>query len=150
MSPDQWAQERGAITQEVTQDNSNALYRLFVKMQGRMIGGTPYAKNGLGTVQSFARDVNSAQLRKFYRAWYHPNNAVYVIVGDVDGPATIAKVKEIFGDVPAAKLPSRAPVHLSRSAARSITTPPINRSPAFCSVIGCRGTTVRITPPPRL
>ncbi len=112
MAADQWNQERGAITQEVTQDNSNALYRLFVKMQERIIGGTPYAKNGLGTVEGFARGVNSRQLLKFYRAWYHPNNAVYVIVGDVDGPATVAEVGRLFGDVPAATLPARAPVHL--------------------------------------
>ena len=48
MSQEQWNQERGAITQEVQQDNSGALYRLFVKMQTRLIGGTPYAKNTLG------------------------------------------------------------------------------------------------------
>ncbi|MGA8532996.1 MAG: pitrilysin family protein [Candidatus Tumulicola sp.] len=112
MLPEQWNQERGAITQEVTQDDSNALYRLFVKMQNRILGGTPYAKNGLGTVEGFARDVNSEQLLKFYRAWYHPNNAVYVIVGDVDGPATIAGVKQLFGDIPAGTLPPRAPVRL--------------------------------------
>jgi zinc protease len=112
MAPDQWAQERGAITQEVTQDNSDAIYRLFVKMEERIIGGTPYAKNGLGTVEGFAKDVTSPQLLKFYRRWYHPNNAVYVIVGNVDGPETIAKVKEFFGDIPAAKLPPREPVRL--------------------------------------
>ncbi|HEY1654423.1 MAG TPA: pitrilysin family protein [Candidatus Tumulicola sp.] len=112
MAKDQWAQERGAITQEVTQDNSNAIYRLFVKMEQRIVGGTPYAKNGLGTVEGFAKDVTSAALLKFYRDWYHPNNAVYVIVGNVDGPSTVAKVKEIFGDVPAAKLPAREAVRL--------------------------------------
>lgn len=112
MAPDQWKQERGAITQEVTQDNSNAFYRLFVKMQERLIGGTPYAKNGLGTVKSFAGDVNSEQLLKFYRTWYHPNNAVYVIAGNVDPQATIEQVKSLFGDVPSAKLPAREPVHL--------------------------------------
>lgn len=113
MAPDQWAQERGAITQEVTQDNSNAFYRLFVKMQNRLIGGTPYAKDTLGTVEGFAKDVDSAQLLKFYRTWYHPNNAVYVITGDVDGPSTIARVKALFGDIPAAKLPEREAVHLA-------------------------------------
>lgn len=112
MAPDQWAQERGAITQEVTQDNSNAIYRLFVRMENRLIAGTPYAKNGLGTVRSFAKDVDSAQLLKFYHQWYHPNNAVYVIVGDVDGPATVRKVEEFFGDLPSAKLPPRSPVVL--------------------------------------
>ncbi|MBV8149220.1 MAG: insulinase family protein, partial [Candidatus Eremiobacteraeota bacterium] len=112
MAPDQWAQERGAITQEVTQDNSNAFYRLFVKMQDRLIGGTPYAKNTLGTVQGFAKNVNSTQLLKFWHTWYHPNNAVYVIAGDVDPAATIARVKALFGGVPAAKLPAREPIRL--------------------------------------
>jgi zinc protease len=112
MAPDQWAQERGAITQEVTQDNSNAFYRLFVKMQDRLIGGTPYAKNTLGTVQGFANDVNSTQLLRFWHTWYHPNNAVYVIAGDVDPVATIARVKALFGAIPAAKLPTREPVAL--------------------------------------
>jgi zinc protease len=108
----QWDQEKGAITQEVTQDNSNATYRLFEKMQRRMLGGTPYAKNGLGTVDSFAHQVNAKNLRAFYDAWYHPNNAVFVIVGDVDGPSTVAKVKDLFGDLPAAKLPARPEVQL--------------------------------------
>jgi zinc protease len=112
MAPDQWAQERGPITQEVQQDNSNAFYRLFTKMQDRLIGGTPYAKNTLGTVGDFAKNVDSAQLRKFYDTWYHPNNAVYVIAGDVDPAATIAEVKTLFGDIPPAKLPSREAVQL--------------------------------------
>jgi zinc protease len=112
MSPALWKQERGAITQEVTQDNSNAIYRLYIKMLNRIVAGTPYAKNGLGTVSGFAHDVNSANLMKFYNAWYHPNNATYVIVGDVDGPSTVAKVKALFGDLPAAKLPARPPVKL--------------------------------------
>lgn len=112
LAADQWAQERGPITQEVTQDNSNAIYRLFQKMIGRVLTGTPYAKNGLGTVNGFAHQVNTPLLKKFYSTWYKPNNAVYVIVGDVDGPATIAKVKALFGSVPAATLPARAPVSL--------------------------------------
>lgn len=112
LSQDLWEQERGPITQEVQQDNSNAFYRLFVKMQDRLIGGTPYAKNTLGTVSDFANRVNAAQLRKFYDAWYRPNNAIYVIVGDVDPQATIAAVRAVFGDVPSARLPARAPIAL--------------------------------------
>jgi zinc protease len=113
MAQDQWEQERGPITQEVQQDNSNAFYRLFVKMQNRLIGGTPYAKNTLGTVADFAHSVNSAQLLKFYRTWYHPNNAILVIAGDVDPAATMASVKTLFGDVASAKLPPREPVRLA-------------------------------------
>jgi zinc protease len=112
MSQALWEQERGAITQEVQQDNSDAFYRLFVKMQDRLIGGTPYAKNTLGTVADFAKNVDGAQLRKFYDLWYHPNNAVFVIAGNVDPEQTIALVRDIFGDVPRARLPAREPVRL--------------------------------------
>jgi zinc protease len=112
MAQAQWNQERLAITQEVTQDNSNAVYRLFTKMSQRMLAGTPYAKSTLGTMESFGHEINSPQLLRFYHTWYHPNNAVYVIVGDVDGPSTIARVRRIFDDVPAAPLPARPAVHL--------------------------------------
>ncbi len=112
MTQSLWSQERGAITQEVQQDNSDAFYRLFVRMQQRLIGGTPYAKNTLGTVADFAKNVNSVQLRKFYGTWYHPNNAVYIITGDVDPKGTIEQVRGLFGDLRAAKLPARQPVRL--------------------------------------
>ncbi len=112
MSQSLWQQESGAITQEVTQDNSNALYRIFTKLNDRMLAGTPYAKNGLGTVNGFAHQVNGKELLKFYQTWYHPNNALYVIVGDVDGPTVVNQVRSIFGDIPAAKLPARTPVVL--------------------------------------
>lgn len=112
MAQKQWDQERGAITQEVTQDNSNAFYRLQVKMQDALLGGTPYAKNGLGTVYDFAHKINHPQLINFYNEWYHPNNAVYVIVGDVNGPQTIARVRKLFSNIPAKKLPPRDPVVL--------------------------------------
>lgn len=108
-----WSQERGAITQEVQQDNSDAFYRLFVKMQDRLIGGTPYAKSTLGTARDFAQNVNSTQLRRFYDRWYHPNNAVYVIAGDVDPQTTIARVRALFGDLRASALPPREPVRLA-------------------------------------
>ena len=112
MSQSLWAQERGAITQEVQQDNSDAFYRLFVKMQGRLIGGTPYAKNTLGTVNDFAQHVNGAQLRRFYDRWYHPNNAVYIIAGDVDPPTTIAQRAGVLRRPARRQLPRREPVRL--------------------------------------
>jgi zinc protease len=106
-----WDQERGAITQEVTQDNSSATFRLFAKSIEHVFAGTPYADFGLGTVASFKR-IQSPDLMAFYKKWYHPNNAIYVIAGNVDPQATIAKVKALYANLPAAKLPARRPVKL--------------------------------------
>jgi zinc protease len=106
-----WDQERGAITQEVTSDNSSATFRLFAKSIEHVFAGTPYADFGLGTVASFKR-IQAKDLKAFYDRWYHPNNAIYVIAGNVDPVTTIAKVTALFGGIPAAKLPARKPVHL--------------------------------------
>jgi len=106
-----WEQERGAITQEVTGDNSSANYRLYAKTVEHLFAGTPYGDVGLGTVASF-KSITSADLKRFYSRWYHPNNAVYVIAGDVDPAATIAKVRALWANVPAAKLPAHRAVRL--------------------------------------
>jgi zinc protease len=106
-----WDKERGAITQEVTRDNSSAFYRLYTKMNEHVFAGTPYADEGLGTVASF-QHIQAPDLQRFYARWYHPNNIVMVIAGDVDPTATIAKVTALFGGIPAAPLPARAPAKL--------------------------------------
>jgi zinc protease len=106
-----WNAERGAITQEVVRDNSSASYRLYVKMIHHILAGTPYADEGLGTVQEFKK-IQAPDLKRFYARWYHPNNVIMVIAGDVDPQATIAKVRSLFGSIPSAPLPARKSVHL--------------------------------------
>jgi zinc protease len=125
-----WEQERGAITQEVTGDNSSASYRLFAKTLAHVFAGTPYADAGLGTVQSF-KQITSADLKQFYARWYHPNNATYVIAGDVDPQATIAQVRALWSDVKAAPLPPRQAVHLQPLAPLTLHD---NSSDPFVSV----------------
>ncbi len=120
LNQNDWNIERGAIKNEVTQDYSDPLTGLELKMDLDMFAGTPYGNDGLGTLQSFDKQINTPQLRQLYNAWYHPNNAVYVIVGDVDGPATLKIVQQYFGSVPSAKLPPRKPVHLPPLAPRTI------------------------------
>jgi zinc protease len=107
-----WEIERGAIKNEVTQDYSDPVSHLFIKVDLAMFAGTPYGNDGLGTLQCFDTQINAPQLRALYDAWYHPNNAIYVIVGDIDGPATIKLVDKYFGSIPAATLPARPAVHL--------------------------------------
>jgi len=108
-----WNEERGAIEQEVTRDNSDANYRLYVKVLHHLLAGTPYADEGLGTLESFGKQVNAPQLRAFYDAWYHPNNAIYVIAGDVDPQAAIASVRRFFGALPAVPVPAHRPGRLA-------------------------------------
>ncbi len=109
-----WNEERGAIEQEVTQDNSSADYRLQARAQAHLFAGTPYADQGLGTLESFGKQIQAADLRAFYTAWYHPNNAVLIVTGDVDPQQTLAKIEQLFGSLPSAPLPARRAVHLRK------------------------------------
>jgi zinc protease len=107
-----WAQERGAIEQEVLRDNSDAGFRLGVKLQQHLMAGTPYADDGLGTIASFEGRINAPQLQSFYKRWYRPNDALYVIAGDVEPAKAISEVQRYFGAIPGAPLPPRGAIQL--------------------------------------
>ena len=105
-----WDKERGAIEQEVAQDLSNPEYVFYIKLLAAMFKGTPYDQTGLGTRPSFDKTTD-AMLRKFHNTWYVPNNAILIIVGDVEPAQALEQVKKIFGGIPAAKLPARPEFH---------------------------------------
>ena len=110
-SPEGWSKERGAIEQEVAQDLSEPGYLLYQKLRARMFAGTPYAHDALGTRPSFEK-TTADMLKNFHDTWYAPNNAILVIVGDVDPPGALSEVKELFGDIRAKKLPPKPAVRL--------------------------------------
>ncbi|HUN27353.1 MAG TPA: pitrilysin family protein [Steroidobacteraceae bacterium] len=116
----EWAQERGAIEQEVAQDLSNPGYVLYERLRALAFAGTPYAHDALGTRPSFDR-TTAAMLKRFYERWYAPNNAILVIVGDVDAKATLATVRRLYGSIPRKELPPRPPVALAPLQATSLS-----------------------------
>src|SRR5271154_4837819 len=99
-----WTKERGAIEQEVAQDLSNPEYVFYEQLLAAVFKGTPYEHSPLGTRPSFDKTTD-ADLRNFHNTWYVPNNAVLIIVGDVQPEQALAKVERIFGEIPSAPLP---------------------------------------------
>jgi len=106
-----WEQERGAIEQEVAQDLSTPDYVFSMRLLEEMFAGTPYAHDALGTRPSFQK-TTAAMLKQFYDSWYAPNNAILVIVGDVDQQKTLAKVKDLFEVIPKRTVADRPPIKL--------------------------------------
>jgi len=107
-----WEKERGAIEQEVAQDLSNPTYVFYTQLLTAMFKGSPYEHDALGSRPSFDKTTD-ADLRAFHNAWYVPNNAILVIVGDAEPAKALALVKDIFGGIPAKKLPERPAFNFS-------------------------------------
>jgi len=106
-----WQKERSAIEQEVAQDLSNPEYVFYTRLLADMFAGSPYAHTALGTVPSFDK-TTGAMLAEFHETWYVPNNAILVIVGDVEPAEALSQVKELFGPLPARPLPPRPAIEL--------------------------------------
>ena len=112
-----WKLERGAIEQEVAQDLSNPQYIFYTRLLEALFADTPYAHDALGTRPSFDK-TTGAMLDKFHRDWYGPNNAILVVVGDVDPDHALALVKRHFGPIPRRAVPHRTEVRLQSAQAR--------------------------------
>jgi zinc protease len=106
-----WEKERGAIEQEVAQDLSNPVYVFTTRLLADMFQGTVYAHDALGTRASFDR-TTGAMLQRFHRDWYVPNNAIFVIAGNVEPGPALDRVRDLFGDIPSRRLPARPAVRL--------------------------------------
>ncbi len=121
-SQSEWAQERGAIEQEVARDLSNATYKFITRLNQDMFAGTPYSHDALGTKASFDA-TTGAMLQQFYRNWYAPNNAILVITGDVNPQTVLAKVKSIYGAIPRHDVPPHPVVTLQPVKPETFTLP---------------------------
>jgi zinc protease len=117
---DDWKGERGAIEQEVAQDLSNPQYNLYTRLRAAVFAGSPYAHDGLGTRESFEK-TSGAMLKDFHDRWYAPNNAVLIVVGNVDPQATLAEVRKLFEPIASRPLPARPEVALAPVAPQSFT-----------------------------
>ena len=116
----EWTKERGAIEQEVAQDISIPGYKLYQRLRADLFAGTPYQHDALGTRESFAK-TSGAMLKDYFDRWYAPNNAILVIVGDIDPGAALAKVKALFGPIKPHTLPARPQMRFKPAEAQSFT-----------------------------
>ena len=116
----QWAQEKGAIEQEVARDLSNPTYKFLTRLNQDLFAGTPYAQDALGTKESFDKTTGK-MLTDFYSQWYAPNNAILVVVGDVDPDATIASIRKVYGSIPKRTVAAHPSVNLQPVKSESFT-----------------------------
>ena len=107
----QWQNERGAIEQEVLNDETAPGAELFRNARATAFAGTPYEHEGVGTRAAFDR-LTGPEIKTFYHRWYAPNNAVLVVAGNVDPTATLEQIRSRFESIPSRTVPAHAPAHL--------------------------------------
>ncbi|AHE99618.1 M16 family metallopeptidase [Thioalkalivibrio paradoxus] len=109
LTEEEFRPERRVVIEERrlrTEDRPNSL--LHEQFMATAFFNHPYGHPIIGwmtDIDAYTLD----DLQAWYDSWYAPNNAVVVVVGDVDPDAVIAAAERHFGDIPARELPARKP-----------------------------------------
>ena len=101
-----FADEREVVKDDARRSESSPVTRGFLRVLETAFTKHPYAWSTAGAV----RDLDATTLadaKQFYDAYYQPNNALLVIVGDVQPDAVKAAVEASFGPIPRAAEPPR-------------------------------------------
>ena len=89
-----------------TEDRPHAI--LFEQLNAVAYRAHPYRHPIIGWMNDL-ENMTVEDARAFYERWYGPNNAILVIVGDVEPKEVFNLAEKYFGSIPARKLPERKP-----------------------------------------
>ncbi|MGI2903457.1 M16 family metallopeptidase [Tolypothrix sp. VBCCA 56010] len=96
---EQLASEKQVVISELQGYENSPDYRLNRAVMQAAFPQSPYGLP-VGGTKADVEKFQVEQVRKYYRNFYTPNNAVLVIVGDFDTAKTLKAVQEIFGKIP--------------------------------------------------
>ena len=97
--PDEVEAERTVIISEREGAENSPFFLLAEEVAAAAFKVHPYGQQVIGwkcDLQAITRD----ELWAHYRTYYVPNNAVLVVVGDVDTAAILRRIEELFGSIP--------------------------------------------------
>jgi len=109
LSPEEFAKEIKVVMEERrwrTDDRPRAL--VFEALMATALIEHPNRRPVIGWMSDLEH-MTAADARDFYRRWYVPNNALLVVVGDVEPDEVFALAEKHFGPIPARTLPVRKP-----------------------------------------
>ncbi|MBZ0091537.1 MAG: insulinase family protein [Sulfuricellaceae bacterium] len=89
-----------------TEDNPQS--KVYEQLVATAFEANPYHHPVIGWMDDLEH-MTAADARAWYRRWYAPNNAVLVVVGDVDPEAVYRLAKRYFGPLKPHALPLRKP-----------------------------------------
>lgn len=97
--------QRATVKEERRQNYDNRPYgRTFEALSETAYDNFAYKHSTIGSMA----DLDAATIedvRKFFRMYYAPNNAVLTLVGDFNSKAALEKIKQHFGEIPKQEAP---------------------------------------------
>ena len=105
--PQEFKNERTVVLSELEGDENDPDTLLYQNLMAQAFQASAYHWPTIGW-RSDVENINTKQLGAYYKAYYHPNNATLVLVGDFDPEKTMTLVKKYFGPKSDGALP-RAP-----------------------------------------
>lgn len=100
--------EKRVVISELQGDENSPKYRLKRAVMQSVFPDHGYGLPPAGTVADVER-LTVEQVRDYYDKYYHPNNAILVIVGDFPTARVLETVKEVFGKIPKSQQPPQLP-----------------------------------------
>lgn len=109
LSREEFAKEIKVVMEERrwrTEDRPRSL--AFEALMATALTAHPYRRPIIGWMSDL-ESMTVDDVADFYRRWYVPNNAVLVVVGDVEPREVFALAEKHFGPIAAGPLPARKP-----------------------------------------
>jgi zinc protease len=104
--PEMIAVEREVVKEEIRQQENSPIAKGFLRFLDIAFTKHPYAWTAGGNIKDLDATTPD-DLKKFYDAYYQPNNALLVVVGKTTAAAVKASAEKYFGPIAKAAEPPR-------------------------------------------
>lgn len=108
LKPEDIESEKGVVISEFEGAENDPGFLLRKEVMAAQFPDQPYGRTVIGE-KADLRHLTREQVLAYYREHYAPNNAVLVVVGDVQADEVFAKAERSFGPIPPSTLSSPTP-----------------------------------------
>ncbi len=91
--------EMTVVRSELERNEDNPYQALYLELFAQAFKAHPYHWPTIGW-RTDVEQIETRQIRDYYRSHYLPNNATVVVVGDVDGDTVLQMIEDSFGPIP--------------------------------------------------
>src|SRR5437016_8565236 len=92
--PEELSRDIEVVCEEIRRSQDSPTRKLSRELFAAAFERHPYGRPVIGTEES-VRSFTREGILKFYRRWYHPQNAVVVIVGDVSADEAVRQAGKL-------------------------------------------------------